>query len=82
MANIKIGTKIFVNGQSNTVELTVIKLGTKYYHFDNPDYRYLLKHNAVQGKHYRKWAHCYYRPFNSHQDAEYWLEGRMKLVFG
>jgi hypothetical protein len=78
----KIGTKIFINGESETVELTITKLGTKYYHFDNSDYRYLARYDTVQGKHYRKWAHRYYRPFNSPQDAEYWLEEKMKLMFG
>ena len=82
MKNIKIGTKIFINGESETLELTVTKLGIKYYHFDNPDYRYIIKCELVQSKHYRKWKPSGTPPFNSPQDAEYWLEGKMKSMYG
>jgi hypothetical protein len=76
MTTIKIGTKIFINGRSETIELTVTSLGNKYYYFDNPKYRYIKEYDAVQIKVGSKWAN-YTRPFNSPQDAEYWLEGKL-----
>jgi hypothetical protein len=77
MRNIQIGTKIFINGQSNTIELTIVKIGTLYAQFDNPSYRYLRKYDAVEilkgaGKSRTVEA------FNSPQDAEYWLKRQMQ----
>jgi hypothetical protein len=79
MRNIQIGTKIFINGQSETIELTIVKIGTLYAKFDNPNYRYLREYDAVEivkgtGKGRKIDA------FNSPQDAEYWLEGQMQKL--
>jgi hypothetical protein len=75
--NIQIGTKIFINGQSNTIELTITKIGTLYAKFDDPNYRYLQKHDAVETlKGARKGRTT--NAFGSPQDAEYWLEGEMQ----
>jgi hypothetical protein len=79
MRNIQIGTKIFINGQSETIEPTIIKIGTLYAKFDNPNYRYLRKYDAVEiikglGK------GNYHEAFVSPQDAEYWLEGQMQKL--
>ena len=77
MRNIQIGTKVFINGQSNTIELTITKVGTLYAKFDNPNYRYLREYDAVEilkgaGRGSNTEA------FVSPQDAEYWLEGQMQ----
>lgn len=76
--NIQIGTKIFINGQSNTIELTIVKIGTLYAKFDNPNYRYLREYDAVEilkgaGKGSSTEA------FIALDDAEYWLEGQMQI---
>jgi hypothetical protein len=76
----KIDTKVFINGKSDTIELTVIKLGNKYHHFDNPKYRYIREKNLIQRKDRSNWSEHYTRPFKSPQDAEYWLEGKMQLL--
>ena len=77
--NIEIGTRIFINGQSETIELTIVKIGTLYAQFDNPNYRYLRDYDAVEilkgaGK------GSLVNAFVSPQDAEYWLEGQMQKL--
>lgn len=77
--NIQVGTRIFINGQSNTIELTITKIGTRYAKFDNPSYRYIRKYDVVQIiKGRNKGSHTV--AFNSPQDAEYWLEGQMQKL--
>jgi uncharacterized lipoprotein YajG len=77
--NIQIGTKIFINGQSETIELTIVKIGYLYAKLDNPNYRYLRHTDVVE---IVKGANkgSFVKAFNSPQDAEYWLEGQMQKL--
>lgn len=77
--NIQVGTKIFINGNSQTIELTIVKIGTLYAKFDNPSYRYLREYDAVEiVKGNNKGSRV--PAFVSPQDAEYWLEGEMQKL--
>jgi hypothetical protein len=72
----KLKDRIFVNGISNTIELIVVKIGTKYAKLDHPDYRYIIEHDMVQIRNRGTWGQ-YTKAFVAPEDAEYWLEGRM-----
>jgi hypothetical protein len=73
----KLNDRIFINGSSNTIELIIIKIGTKYAILDDPNYRYIIEYDAVQIKKGGKWG-GHTKAFISPQDAEYYLEGKMQ----
>lgn len=73
MTSIKIDQKLYINGSSETEELIVSKIGTKYIYFSNSQYRYIREYNAVEIKKRNKWC-GYTRVFDSAEDAETWLK--------
>jgi hypothetical protein len=76
--NIQIGQKLYINGQSQTEELIVGKIGTKYATFANSPHRYSLDHGLVQLKSKSGFEPCGREAFVSPEDAEYYLEGEMQ----
>lgn len=71
--SIKIGQKLYINGSSETEELIVSKIGTKYIYFSNSQHRYIREYNAVEIKKRNKWC-GYTRVFDSAETAETWLQ--------
>lgn len=75
--NLEVGKKVFINGHSDTIELTIIKVGRKYCTFDNPKYRYVLEYQCVQIKRGNSWA-GYTHAFYSAEAAEVFIQNSLK----
>lgn len=71
------GAKIYINGCSNTIELTVTSVRRKFATFDNPEYRYLLEYDAVEflsGSN----KGAYTQGFETAEAAEQYLESKLQ----
>ena len=78
MREIHIGQRLYINGNSETEELIVAKIGTKYATFSNSPHRYSIEHGLVQLKSKSGFTPSGREVFISPEDAEYHLEGVMQ----
>jgi hypothetical protein len=78
MREIHIGQRLYINGNSQTEELIVAKIGTKYATFSNSPHRYSIEYGLVQMKSKSGFEPSGRKVFISPEDAEYYLEGEMQ----
>ncbi len=78
MREIHIGQRLYINGQSQTEELIVAKIGTKYATFSNSPHRYSLDRGLVQLKSKSGFEPSGRKAFISPEDTEYYLEGELQ----